>query len=151
MKVIPCSSPKQSTRATGGFTVTEGMVSAAIGCIFAAALAGIFFTSTPPFLRVGGFIKMGCSNRNPFDPMTRNIRRAKLLTSFDSASVVFSYDSAGTTNLAYRYNSSGAVLTEEWTSGGSTTTNTLLTGCSNLVFSLLDHTLTPTTDVSAGQ
>jgi prepilin-type N-terminal cleavage/methylation domain-containing protein len=135
----------------GGFTVTEMMVSAAIGCIFAAALAVIFMTSTLSFARMGDYIKMDRSSRNALDQMTRNIRRAKLLTFFNSSSVAFKYDDAGTTNLAYRYNSDGAVLTEEWTTGGSTTTNTLLTGCSNLVFSLLDHTLKPTTDVSAGQ
>jgi Tfp pilus assembly protein PilW len=129
------------------------MVSATIGLLFVVGIVLVFTTSSLGFARMGDYLNMDRSSRNALDQMTRNIRRAKLLTSFDSANLVFSYDSATatTTNLAYRYNSSAATVTEEWTSGGVTTTNTLLTGCSNVVFSLLDHSLTPTTGVSAGQ
>jgi len=37
------------------------------------------------------------------------------------------------------------------TTSGATTTNILLTGCDSCAFSLYDHDLAPTTDVSAGQ
>jgi Tfp pilus assembly protein PilW len=139
-------------RDNAGFTVAEVMVSATIGLLFVVGIVLVFTTSSLGFARMGDYLNMDRSSRNALDQMTRNIRRAKLLTSFDSANLVFSYDSAtaATTNLAYRYNSSAATVTEEWTSGGVTTTNTLLTGCSNVVFSLLDHSLASTTDVSAG-
>ena len=121
-------------RDNAGFTITEVMVAGTIGLLFAVAIVLLFETSSVGFARMGDYLNMDRSSRNALDQMTRNIRRAKLLTSFDSANLVFSYDSAATTNLAYRYNSSAATVTEEWTSGGVTTTNTLLTGCSNVVF-----------------
>lgn len=152
MRLVRSSKECRSNRGCQGFTVTEMMVAATVGCVFAGAIAVVFMTSSLGFARMQDYIKMDRASRNALDQMTRNVRRAKLLTGFDSANVVFSYDSATApaTNLAYRYNSSTAALTEEWTSGGTTTTNTLLTGCSNLVFCLYDHSMAPTTDTSAG-
>ena len=134
-----------------GFTLPEMMVSVLVGLLLAAAMAVIFVTSTLSFARMGDYINLDRTSRKALDQMSRNIREAKLLTSFDPAVLTFKYDSAGTTNLAYRYNESAATLTEEWTSGGSTTTNTLLTGCANLAFALYDRNLQPTTGVSANQ
>jgi len=134
-----------------GFTVPELLVAVLIGTVFMAAMAIIFVTSTLSFARMGDYIDMDRTSRKALDQMTRNIRQAKLLTGFDTTYLTFNYDSGGMTNLAYRYNGSAATLTEEWTSGGSTTTNTLLTGCANLSFALYDRSLQPTTSVSANQ
>jgi hypothetical protein len=142
---------QDSTRRRQAFTLPEALVAVFIGITFILAMVLIFITSTFSFARMGDYINMDRSSRNALDHMTKNIRASKKLTSFDPALLVFNFDSAGTTNLTYRYDSGAAVLTEEWTSSGSTSTNVLLTGCSNLVFTMFNRTLTPTTDVSSGQ
>src|SRR5207249_2210251 len=78
----------------GGFTVTEIMVSATVGCILVGAIVVVFMTSSLSLARMGDYITMDRSSRNALDQMTRNIRRAKLLTSFDASNLVFNYDSA---------------------------------------------------------
>src|SRR5229473_6165417 len=114
---------------SGGWVLTETMFAIGIGITFLVALMGIFVTSSLSFAGVGNYINMDRRSRNALDQMTLNIRNAKVLTTFDPAALVFNYDSAGTTNLAYRYNASSRLVTEEWTVSGATTTNTLLTGC----------------------
>ena len=131
--------------------MTETMFAIGIGISFLVALMGIFVSSSISFAGVGNYINMDRRSRNALDQMTRNIRSAKVLTSFDTAALVFKYDASGTTNLAYRYHTSSRLVTEEWTVSGATTTNTLLTGCDSFTFSLYDHDLAPTTDVSVGQ
>ena len=143
-------SPATNVR-NGGWALTEAMFAIGIGISFLVALMGIFVSSSISFAGVGNYINMDRRSRNALDQMTRNIRSAKVLTSFDMAALVFKYDAPGTTNLAYRYNAASRVVTEEWTVSGATTTNTLLTGCDSFAFSLYDHDLAPTTDVSAGQ
>src|SRR5207244_13063811 len=118
---------------------------------FLVALMVIFGNSSVSFAGVGNYINMDRRSRNALDRMTWNIRNAKVLTSFDPAALVFNYDAAGATNLAYRYDASSRVVTEEWTVSGATTSSTLLTGCDSFAFSLYDHDLAATTDVSAGQ
>jgi prepilin-type N-terminal cleavage/methylation domain-containing protein len=143
--------PFSSRSRCRAFTLSELMVAVLIGCVLMVAMAVIFVTSSLSFARMGDYINMDRASRKALDQMSCNIRQAKQLTSFDPALLTFNYDSAGTTNLAYRYNSSAATLTEEWTYAGDTTTNTLLTGCSNLTFALYDRTLLPTTGVAANQ
>src|SRR5258706_15775002 len=111
---------------TGGWVLAETMVAIVIGVTFLVALMVIFVNSSVSFAGVGNYINMDRRSRNALDQMTWNIRNAKVLTSFDPAALVFNYDSAGTTNLAYRYDASSRVVTEEWTVSGPTTTNTLL-------------------------
>ena len=138
-------------RRSGGWILTESMVSIGIGITFLVALMGIFVSSSVSFVGIGNYINLDRNSRNALDRMTWNIRNAKVLTSFDPTELVFNYDEAGTTNLTYRYDASTRVVTEEWTVSGATTVNTLLTGCDSLAFSLYDRDLVATTDVSAGQ
>ena len=136
---------------SGGWILTESMVSIGIGISFLVGLMGIFVSSSVSFVGIGNYINIDRSSRNALDRMTWNIRNAKVLTSFDPSVLVFNYDEAGTTNLTYRYDESTRTVTEEWTVSGATTVTTLLTGCDSLAFSLYDRDLAATTDVSAGQ
>jgi len=128
----------------------ETMIAIAIGITFLVAVTGIFISSSISFVEVGNYINMDRQSRNALDRMTCYIRNAKTLTSYDPAVLVFNYDSAGTTNLTYRFDSSSGEVTEEWKVGGTTTMKTLMTGCSSLAFSLYDRDLAPTTDTSPG-
>src|SRR5947199_2967101 len=112
------------SKQSGGWVMTETMFAIGIGITFLVALMGIFVTSSISFAGVGNYINMDRRSRNALDQMTRNIRSANVLTSFDTAALVFKYDASGTTNLAYRYHTSSRLVTEEWTVSGATTTNT---------------------------
>ncbi len=140
----------RSKQQLGGWMLAESMIAIAIGITFLVAVTGIFISSSVSFVEVGNYINMDRQSRNALDRMTCNIRNAKTLTSFDPAVLIFNYDSAGTTNLTYRYDSSTGEVTEEWKIGGTTTVKSLLTGCNSLAFSLYDRDLAPTTDTSAG-
>jgi hypothetical protein len=145
---------KQATASSrqrrGGWMLAESMIAIAIGVTFLVAVMGIFISSSISFVEIGNYINMDRQSRNALDRMTTNIRNSKTLTSFDPAALVFNYDSAGSTNLTYRYDSSSGSLTEEWKVNGATTVKTLMTGCSSLAFSLFDRDLAPTTDTSPG-
>ncbi len=140
-----------SKRNKGGWALTEGMVAVSVGLTFLVAVAGIFVNCSISFAEVGNYVNMDRKSRNALDRITRSIRSAKSLTSFDPAALVFNYDTAGTTNLAYRYDASTGCVTEEWTVAGTTTTTTLLSGCNSLTFSLYDRDLNPTADASSGK
>src|SRR5882762_2393515 len=129
-------SARRSNRRSGGWMLAETMIAVAIGLTFLVAVTGIFISSSISFVEIGNYINMDRLSRNALDRMTSNIRNAKTLTSYAPAALVFNYDSAGTTNLTYRYDAGSGVVTEEWKVAGSTTVKTLLTGCSQLTFSL---------------
>jgi Tfp pilus assembly protein PilW len=131
--------------------LAEGMVAMGVGITFLAAVAGIFVNCSLSFAEVGNYVNMDRKSRNALDRMTRNIRNAKALTGYTASALVFNYDAAGVTNLAYRYDASAGNLNEEWTVSGTTTTTTLLTGCNRLTFSLYDRDLAATTDASVGK
>src|ERR1041385_9206332 len=109
-----------SRRADQGWSLPESMVTACIGLTFLVALIGIFINCNISFAQIGSLINMDRNSRNALDHMTTNIRNAKQLVSFGAAALVFNYDSAGTTNLAYRYDSPAGTVTEEWSHGGAT-------------------------------
>jgi hypothetical protein len=148
---LNCRVPRASNKSSGGWMLTESVMAIGIGISFMVAVMGIFVSSSISFAEVGNYINMDRKSRNALDKMTSNIRNSSTLTSFDPALLVFNYDSAGTTNLTYRYDSSSGKLTEEWTVSGDTTVTTLLTGCNSCAFSLYSRDLVATTDTSAGQ
>jgi Flp pilus assembly protein TadG len=143
--------PVRSCRTKGGWALAEGMVALSVGLTFLVALAGIFVNCSLSFAEVGNYVNMDRKSRNALDQMTRRIRSSKSLQSFDPALLVFNYDSAGTTNLAYRYDATSGLVTEEWTVSGTTTVTTLLSGCNSFAFSLFDRDLNPTTVASSGK
>lgn len=140
-----------SVRRQHGWFLAETLVSLAVGITFLLAVIGVFVNSSLSFAELGNYINMDRKSRNALDHMTANIRNAKLLVGYDPAVLTFKYDAAGTTNLTYRYDSATGLVTEEWTTGGNTTTKTLLTGCQGLTFSLLDRDLVSTTTASSGK
>jgi len=136
---------------SGGWLLPETIITIAIGISFLVALIGVFVSSSISFAEVGNYINMDRCSRNALDRMTSNIRQAKTLVSFAPTAIVFNFNSAGTTNLAYRYDADARALTEEWTSSGKTTSKTLLSACDSCAFSLYDRDGAVTTDVSVGQ
>jgi Tfp pilus assembly protein PilW len=151
MQIIVRSSRKHSKalgRDSRAFTLPEMMVAVLAGTLILLSITVVFMTSTASFVSMGNYINIDRSSRNALDQMTRNIRKSNQLTSFSSSVITFLYDASGVTNLTYRFDSGADVLTEEWNSPSSTTTNVLLTGCANLTFSLFDRNLASTTSVT---
>jgi len=127
------------------------MVTIAIGFAFLVALMGVFNSSAFSFAEMGNYINMERRTRNALDQMSRNIRSARTLTSFDPAAIVLSFDSGGITNLSYRYDAAAKAVQEEWTIAGTKQSKTLLTCCNQCVFSLYDRDLKPTSIASPGE
>src|ERR1041384_2171166 len=143
--------PSQGVRphpGAGGWMLAEAMVAVLTGVLLLLSMTVVFVSSTISFAAMATSLNLERTSRNALDHMTLNIRQAKQLTSFNSALLVFNYDSAGLTNLTYRYDPNAGLLTEEWNSASFATTNFLLRSCSSLSFSLFDRNLAPTTGVA---
>jgi prepilin-type N-terminal cleavage/methylation domain-containing protein len=124
---------------TRGMTLVEIMIATGIGSLVLLASNMTFLNSSVSFAALGNYITMDSASRNAIDRMTRDIRKAKDLISYSTNQLVFKY--AGTTNLIYSFDSNSGYLTE-WKTGDSKTNN-LLSGCSNLQFSMYQNTPQP--------
>jgi len=142
---------KTTKAAESGWVLSETMIAVFVGITFLVGIIGILINCTITFAELGNYVNMDRRSRNALDRITTSIRSAKSLISYGPSTLAFNYDAAGTTNLTYRYDSSSGMLTEEWTAGGTTTATTLLSGCSNLAFSVYDRDLIPINDGSAGK
>ena len=121
-----------------GFTLPETLVGVAVGVLALTSLMLIFLTSNRSFVAMGNYVNLDQTSRLAVEQMTRDIRNAQNLTSFSTNQLVFAF--SGTNNLVYTYNPSSATLTS-WITGG--TTNTLLTGCDWLQFSMFNNSPQP--------
>jgi prepilin-type N-terminal cleavage/methylation domain-containing protein len=128
-------STNPSTRHTSGMTLPEMMVAVAVGFLVLMVVNMIFSGSTLCFASMGNYMIMDRASRNALDHMTKDIRNSADLTQFSSSNLVFTYTSG--TNLIYTYNSSAGNLTS-WKTGDAAT-NTLLTGITNLTFTLYNN------------
>src|SRR4030095_1763500 len=85
-------------------------------------------------------------SRNALDQMSLKIRQAGALTEFSPIHLKFAAVPGQTNSfLVYDWDSATGSLME-WKTGDSTT-NTLLTGCDQLAFSLYNAVFAPTTNV----
>lgn len=130
-------------------TLAEMMVAVGVGSLVLTSVMAIFLCSNVSFLAMGNYVSLDQSSRLAVEQMTRDIRNCQNLVSFSSNQLVFVY--SGTINLTYNYDSTAGTLTS-WKTGG--TTNTLLTGCDSLAFSMYSNvpqpggTLTNATTIS---
>src|SRR5262249_8142725 len=94
-----------------------------------------FTTSSFSFAAISNYMVMDRASRNALDQMSRDIRNSADLTNFTSSRLIFNY--AGSTNLIYNYDQTSGQLTS-WKTGDAKT-NILLTGVTNLVFTVYDN------------
>ena len=116
-------------------TLPEMMVGVAVGFLVLMVIDMVFLTSTFNFAGMGNYMLMDRASRNALDHMTKDIRNSADLTNFSASQLTFVY--SGSTNLYYNYNASLGQLTS-WKTGDSQT-NILLSGVSNLVFTLYNN------------
>jgi Tfp pilus assembly protein PilW len=132
-----------------GMTLPEMMVATSVGMLVMAVVATLFVTSSRSFAAIGNYVGMDANSRNALDHMTQDIRQAGNLTEFSPTHLAFT--ALGQTNsfLVYNWDSGTRCLTQ-WKTG-DTTTNTLLTDCGQLTFSLYNSAFAPTTNILEGK
>ena len=129
-----------------GMTLVEMMLAIAVGTLILAVIATASMTSSLWFASLANYVDMDAKSRNALDQMSLKIRQAGALTEFSPTRLKFA--SPGQTNafLVYDWDAASGSLME-WSTSDSTT-NTLLTGCQQLSFSLYNASLAPTTNFS---
>jgi len=138
-----------TARPQRGFTLPEMMVAIGVGMIILMVLALVATTSARSFAAMGNYVDMNANSRNAIDHMTLEIRQAGNLVESSSTRVKFT--TFGDTNsfLIYNWDSGTRALTE-WKSGSSIT-NTLLTDCNQLSFSLFNSAFAATTNIAGSK
>ena len=117
-----------------GITLPETLVGVGVGSLVLTSMMLIFMSTNRSFVALGNYVSLDQASRNAVEQMTRDIRNAQNLTGFKTNQLVFTY--GGTNNLVYSYDPDARQLTS-WKTAG--TTNTLLTGCDSLQFSMFSN------------
>jgi len=153
MKLYPiCPSglkPPVRSRALKAMTLIEMMVASAVGCAVLLAVNMVFMTSARSVAAMGNYVNMDAKSRNALDQMTMRIRQAGNLTEFSTNHLAFTQPAQTNSFLVYNWDPATRCLTE-WKTG-DTVTNTLLTECDALTFSLFDSSFTSTTNLTSSK
>jgi len=146
MKLKFTSRIYQSRHRISGFTLAEMMVAVAVGMIILTVIALVATTSARSFAAMGNYVDMDANSRKAIDHITLGVRQAGNLVEYSPSRLKFT--TLGSTNsyLVYNWDSASRSLTE-WTSGSSVT-NTLLTQCDALTFSLCNSAFGSTTNIA---
>ena len=142
--VLGVSRRPADTKALRGMTLVELMVAVAVGSLVIGLIAVASMTASLWFGSLANYVDMDAKSRNALDQMSLNIRQAGALTAFSSTRLQFAVPGQTNASLVYDWDAATGSLTE-WKSGG---TNTLLTGCEQLAFSLYDASFAATTNFS---
>jgi hypothetical protein len=111
------------------------MVTLATGLIVLTALALVFFFSNRSFASLTNYLDLDQKTQVALDKMSREIRQVNQVYSYTSNQLVFvDYDSG---KLQYVYDPGAQTLVRRKEGG---VTETLLTGCTSLSFSIFQRT-----------
>jgi len=135
-----------NSKALRGMTLVELMVAVAVGSLILAVIATASMTSALWFAALSNYVDMDAKSRNAMDQMTLKIRQAGALTEFSPTHLKFVAPGQTNSFLAYDWDAATGSLME-WNTG-NLATNTLLTGCEQLTFSLYNASFAPTTNLS---
>jgi Tfp pilus assembly protein PilV len=134
------------SKAVRGMALVELMVAIAVASLVLGAVAMASMTASLSFASLANYVDMDLQSRNTLDQMTLKIRQAGVLTEFSPTHLKFVAADQTNSVLVYDWDSASGSLME-WKTGYSTT-NTLLTGCDQLSFSLYNASFAPTTNIS---
>jgi prepilin-type N-terminal cleavage/methylation domain-containing protein len=137
------------SKALRGMTLVEMMVAIAVGSLVLGLVAVASMTASYWFAALANYVDMDAKSRNALDQMTLKIRQTGALTEFSPTHLKFAAPGQTNAFLVYDWNSAtGSLL--EWKTG-DLKTNTLLTGCEQLAFSLYNASFAPTANPSQGK
>src|SRR5262249_38608654 len=122
------------SKAIRAMTLPEVMVAVMVGSLILMVMATVFMTSARSMVAMGNYVNMDANSRNALDHMTLEIRQVGALTEFSSTHLKFARPGQTNSFLVYDWDPASGQLTE-WKTGYAKT-NTLLTECDQLAFSL---------------
>jgi|SRR5579859_3719261 len=114
----------------GGYTLAEFLVATGLGGLLLTVVAYLIVFGARSFVATANYLDLDQHSQQSLDQMSREIRQADHLTSFSTNDLTF-VDGNGN-SVEYKYDSNGKAL--DRIIGG--VTNTLLTGCDSLIFSI---------------
>ncbi|MDB6067298.1 MAG: hypothetical protein JWR26_3506 [Pedosphaera sp.] len=138
--VCKITSTRASTRARpGGFTLVELMIATGLGSLLLLVVASLMVFGTRSFVAMANYLDLDQHSQQTLDQVSREIRQADHLTSFATNDLAF-VDNSGV-SVEYKYDANARTLAKI----KSGVTNTLLTGCDSLTFSMYQRTPTSNT------
>ena len=129
-----------------GMTLVETTVVAAVSSLVIGMIVVASTTASLWFGLLTNYVDMDGRSRNALDQMSLKVRQAGALTEFTPTHVKFALPGQTNSFLTYDWDSSTGSLME-WRTGDSTT-NTLLTECNQLTFSMCNASFGTTTNLS---
>lgn len=112
-------------------TLPEALMAVSISGLVFAAASYFFLFSARSMHMLGNYDDLDRASRSALDTMSRDIRSAKALISFNTNELIFS-NAATATTFSYTYDATNGTLTRDW--GGTSTV--LLSNCDSLSFDI---------------
>src|SRR6266516_3469363 len=125
-----CKITSTSKRRRAAFTLVELMVMSGVALVVLAAVLSFLAFSNRSFASLTNYLDLDQKTQMAMDKMSREIRQVNRLTAYSSTSLTFEDFDGGA--LSYTYDPNQQLLTR--IKGG--TSETLLTGCDSLQFSI---------------
>ena len=116
-----------------GFTLSEVLISIAVGSIVLLVVAATGLYSARSFASIANYVDLDADSRNALDQLTKDVRQVNRLVSNTSTNLTF--ENADGSTLEYVYSPAAQTLTRI-NAGVSTT---LLTECDSLSFSIFQR------------
>lgn len=133
-KTMPSTEAALRHRRAGAM-LFELLVAIGVGTLVVLALVGLTIYSARSFATLANYVEMNAAGARAMDALTRDIRQTVELTSYSTNQLVFDNGTNGP-KLTFTYDPINRALIRE--QGGIT--NTLLTGCDSLQFSIYQRT-----------
>lgn len=130
---MACRTTSTSGR-RAGFTLVEMLFAVAVGTLALAVVCSLMRYGALSFVAMANYVDLNQQSQQTLDRMTRAIRQTDLLISFTTNRIAFTNGDGS--SLQFVYDKSAGKLRQ--VSGGQT--NTLLTGCDSLTFSMYQRT-----------
>jgi type II secretory pathway component PulJ len=128
---IPAKTARKTVRA---WTLVEMLISLGIFSICGAAIASLFVYGTQTFAALYNYATLDALNRNAMDTMTREIRQALAITSYNTNPATLTLVNGDGNTVVYTFNPNTSQL--ERSIQGDPNTHVLLTNCTLLQFEL---------------
>jgi hypothetical protein len=126
--------PRSQTRS--GMTLVETLVGLTAGMLLMAVVASMWMFSARSFVAIGNYTDMDNASRNTLDLMSREIRAAAGLTSYDSDAITLT--NLNGTSFSYVYDPASETLSR--VQGG--TSRVLLEQCDYVRFNVSQRNIT---------
>jgi prepilin-type N-terminal cleavage/methylation domain-containing protein len=114
-----------------GLTLVEMMIAVALGVLLLGIIASLTWYTAQSFVALGNYDDLDRYSRTALDTMSRDIRQARSLVSYQTNRLVFQ-DYDGATNLTYAWNPGTRILARQ----KANITTVLLTNCDRLTFTI---------------